>query len=149
MLAGVLAGGVLVTASGCGLLGGGPDTPPPPDALTGLLAGTWSLIAAYDSALTAMPDLGPLLGPLRETHRAHAEALTAVMSPRPSAQAFGPASLAPAAGDRKAVITALRTAELNGGKQAAEVCVSTTAARATLVGEIAVARATHLEVLVP
>ncbi|MDI1459428.1 hypothetical protein QEZ54_00455 [Catellatospora sp. KI3] len=140
---------MLVTASGCDLFDGGPDTPPAPDQLTGLLAGTWTLIAAYDSALTALPELGPLLGPLRETHRQHADAITAIMDPRPSAQAFGPSSLAPAAGDRKAVLTSLRTAEQNGSRQAAEVCLATTPARATLVGEIAVARATHLEVLVP
>ncbi|MEU8007801.1 hypothetical protein AB0B66_42155 [Catellatospora sp. NPDC049111] len=139
-----LAGAAL---AGCDLLDPGPDTPPAPDALTGLLAGTYALVAAYDAALAADTTLTTLLTPLRETHRAHAEALDAIMSPRPSPSSFTAPSAAPVAGDRKAILKSLRTAEVSAAKQAAEACVTTTTSRAVLVGEIAAARATHAEVL--
>ncbi|MEV4413970.1 hypothetical protein [Catellatospora sp. NPDC049609] len=133
--------------AGCDLLSPGPDAPPPPDALTGLLAGTHGLVAAYDAALAADTTLTALLTPLRDTHKAHAAALDAIMSPKPSPSAFSLPSAAPVGGDRKAILASLRTAEASAAKQAAEACVSTTTARAVLVGEIAAARATHVEVL--
>lgn len=141
------AGLAAAALTGCDLLDPSPDTPPPPDALTGLLAGTHALVAAYDAALAADTTLSPLLTPLRETHRAHAAALDAIMSPRPSPGAFTAPTTAPVTGDRKAILKSLRTAEVSAAKQAVEACVSTTTSRAVLVGEIAAARATHAEAL--
>ncbi|WP_246157470.1 hypothetical protein [Catellatospora sichuanensis] len=136
------------TLTGCDLLDPTPDAPPPPDALMGLLAGTHALVATYDAALAADASLTALLTPLRETHRVHAAALDAIMSPRPSPSAFSAPSAAPVTGDRKTILKSLRTAEVSAAKQAVEACVATTVARAVLVGEIAAARATHVEVLV-
>ncbi|WP_212841068.1 hypothetical protein [Catellatospora sp. IY07-71] len=144
--AAAVAGVAAPALAGCDLFGG-PDEPPPPDALTGLLAGTHALVASYDAALAADTTLTALLTPLRDTHKAHAAALEAIMSPKPSPSAFSLPSAAPVDGDRKAILAALRTGEASAAKQAAEACVSTTTARAVLVGEIAAARATHVEVL--
>ncbi|MEU8079751.1 hypothetical protein AB0B31_30420 [Catellatospora citrea] len=142
------AAATVTALAGCDLLDPTPDAPPPPDALMGLLAGTHALVAAYDAALAADTTLTTLLTPLRETHRVHAAALDAIMSPRPSPSAFTAATAAPVTGDRKAILKTLRTAEVSAAKQAVEACVTTTAVRAVLVGEIAAARATHVEVLV-
>lgn len=146
--AAAVAGVAAPALAGCDLLGGEPDGPPPPDPLTGLLAGTHALVAAYDAALGADTTLTTLLTPLRDTHKAHAAALEAIMSPKPSPSAFSLPSAAPPGGDRRTILAGLRTAEVSAAKQAAEACVSTTTVRAVLIGELAAARATHVEVLV-
>ncbi|NUT35645.1 MAG: twin-arginine translocation signal domain-containing protein [Hamadaea sp.] len=131
-LAAVGAAGVL---SGCGLLS---RPEPEPDPLLGLLLETRALLAAYDAVIAAEPQSAAKLQPLRETHAAHLTELSAMISaPSPSAAPSAAAT----------TVAALKTAEAAAAKSAYEACLATTAPRATLLGEIAAARATHLAVL--
>jgi hypothetical protein len=126
----------LLTA--CDLLNPKPDGPPPPDPLTDFYSGTVALAALYDSTVTANPNLAPI----REAHRAHAAALAAIMKPAPSPvpSTVPSATVSSAGGD-------VRAAEQQGYQKAVEVCLSAPSNRATLLGEIAAARACHLEIL--
>jgi hypothetical protein len=133
--AGVSAG----VLSGCGLFDR-TEPQPAPDPLLPLLAQTRALVAAYDGFLQDHPDRAARLQPLRETHAAHVTALAAVvvqLSPAPSASP----SAAPA------TIGALKTLESAGATSAYDACLAASAGRATLLGEIAAARATHVVVL--
>lgn len=131
-LAAIGAAGVL---AGCDLLS---SPEPEPDPLLGLLLETRSLLAAYDAVIAAEPQSAAKLQPLREAHAAHLAELTAMISP-PSPSA-APTTAA-------TTVAALKAAETAAAKTAYEACLATTAQRATLVGEIAAARATHLAVL--
>lgn len=139
-LAAVGATGVL---AGCDLLA----TPPPePDPLLGFLTATKALVDTYSVAIDTAPgDLAATLGPIRDTHRAHADALTKLIKP-PSASAAPPGSApsVPASGGLKAALLGVEKA---AAKSAYETCLTVPAARATLLGEIAAARATHVTVL--
>lgn len=117
----------------CDLLGK-PDGPPPPDPLTDFYASTLALVALYETAAVANPQLAPI----RDAHKAHAEAIRSIMKPAPSSAT--PAPTPTAAPD-------WRAAEQQGYETATQVCLTAPAARATLLGEIAAARACHLEVL--
>jgi FtsP/CotA-like multicopper oxidase with cupredoxin domain len=133
-LAAVGAAGVL---AGCDLL----STPEPdPDPLLGLLTETRALLAAYDAVIGADAQNAAKLQPIRETHAAHLTALTAMISPA------NPTST-PSAAATAASVADLKKAETAAAKTAYDACLATTAARATLIGEIAAARATHLAVL--
>jgi len=137
-LAAVGAAGVL---AGCGLLA----TPEPdPDPLLGLLTETQALLAAYDQVIAADPQNAAKLQPVRETHTAHLAALTAMISP-PGVQSSPSASAS--AATSAASVADLKKAESTAAKSAYDACLATTAARATLLGEIAAARATHVAVL--
>jgi hypothetical protein len=133
-LAAIGAAGVL---AGCDLLAG-PE--PEPDPLLGLLAETRALLSAYDAVIAADAQSATKLQPLREVHVAHLAALTAMISP-PSPTAAASATTSPqSVADLKRLATA-------AAKNAYDACLATTLERSTLVGEIAVARATHLAVL--
>lgn len=148
----VLRGGALLalgvaTASvtGCELLDPD-DPPPPPDPLTPLVTGALALEARHRAAITADPTLAARLTPIAEAHRAHAtELATAIGMPLPSATPAG--TTAAPTGDPGPVLAALREAEERGRAEAATFCADAPAARAALVGSIAAARATHVEVL--
>jgi hypothetical protein len=116
-----------------------PDPPPPPDPLTGFYLETLALAALYET------DSRPQAAPIRDAHNAHAAALAAIMYPKPASA--GP--VAPSAKPTAAPATpaSIREAEQKAWQKAVEVCVAAPAQRATLLGEIAVARACHLEVL--
>jgi len=119
-----------------------PDTPPPPDPLTDFYFDTLALAALYES------DSRPLVAPIRDAHKAHAAALAAIMSPRPASAGPVPPSTRPSgAPSSPDTPTALREAEQKAWQKAVEACVAAPAERATLLGEIAVARACHLEAL--
>jgi hypothetical protein len=142
-----------VTLSGCGLLDSKPKPPPAPDALTAFLAETNALLTQYETAISRFPAIAATLIPIRDAHRAHAAALVAIMTPPPVVPS-GVASGAPSSGastaptgDQKTEVSKLRTAEQAAQKKAVETCATAPAARATLLGEIAAARAGHLEVL--
>ncbi|MEV0270830.1 twin-arginine translocation signal domain-containing protein [Hamadaea sp. NPDC050747] len=131
-LAAVGAVGVL---AGCDLLAA-PE--PDPDPLLGLLTETRALLTAYDQVIAADSQSAAKLQPIRATHEAHLTALTAMISPpTPSAT--------PAASG--ASVADLKKAEATAAKSAYDACLATTPERATLLGEIAAARATHLAVL--
>ncbi|GGJ77056.1 hypothetical protein GCM10010123_03800 [Pilimelia anulata] len=116
-----------------------PGRPAAPDPLTGLLAGTVALAALYARVIETTPALAARLAPVRAAHEAHAAALTAVIAP-PTTPPAPPPGAAP-------TVATLRRAERTGQRAAAAACLAAPAARATLLGEIAAARATHLEVL--
>ncbi|MFC0529644.1 hypothetical protein [Phytohabitans kaempferiae] len=136
--------------SGCGLFGGDEENvpPPPPDPLAPLLAEALSLAGAHEAAAAAFPELAERLTPVAQAHREHATALAAIVrTPEPTATASPEASASPVAGDAKSTLAALRSAEQKGQKAAAQACHAAPPERAALVGSIAAARATHLEVV--
>jgi hypothetical protein len=146
-------GGVLGVAgaaalTGCDVLGSGQATKPPlPNPLTSFLRDTVALANLYDAAIKHTPVLSPILTPPRDNHRAHAQALAKALElPAPNASA-GPSPTAAPTGDRAAVLATLVAAETAGHDAAVQACVATTARLAPLVGSIAAARASHLEVL--
>lgn len=142
----------LYPMSGCGLFGDEEEKaqPPAPDPLAPLLAEALSLASQHEAAIAAFPALAGRLTPVAAAHREHAAALTKVIkAPRPSGSASPDpsASTAAPAGDVKSTLATLRSAEQAGQRSAAEACQAAPAERAALVGSIAAARATHLEVV--
>jgi hypothetical protein len=134
--------------TGCDLLNPAPVAPPRPDPLIGMFSEAQAMVSRYDAAIRAFGSLSAQLTPLRDAHQAHATALAAIMKPAPSTAAVASgAAASPPPGDAKAALATLRAFEQSGAKMAIEACVAATAARATLLGEIAAARASHLEVL--
>jgi hypothetical protein len=158
------AGAALAAASGfagagCDLLSGDPEPPPGPDPLLPLLTGTHELIARYDAALAAHPDLAATLTPVRDAHAAHAAELARLVgtpAPGPGSSAAGGSatpggSAGPHGGsapaDARGTLTALRAAEQGARRAAGDACLAAAADRAALLGTIAAARASHVEVL--
>ncbi|WP_460847390.1 hypothetical protein [Phytohabitans suffuscus] len=138
--------------SGCGLFGDEQERaqPPAPDPLAPLLAEALSLAGQHEAAITAFPVLADRLAPVAAAHREHATALTKlVRTPEPSGSASPDpsASPSPPGGDAKGTLAALRGAEQKGLKSATQACQAAPAERAALLGSIAAARATHLEVV--
>lgn len=116
-----------------------PDPPPPPDPLTDFYVDTLALAALYET------DSRPLVAPIRDAHKAHAAALAAIMYPPPPSASAAPVTAAPSRAPSSP--TAVREAEQKAWQKAVDACLAAPAERATLLGEIAVARACHLEVL--
>jgi hypothetical protein len=127
----------LLTA--CDLLDSDPPAPPPPDPLTDFYQRTAALVQRYETEATAA-SASPILIIIRDAHRAHLAALAAIMKPPPSASPTPTASAGPAPGD-------LRAAEKQAQQEAIEACMTAAPNRAILLGEVAAARACHLEVL--
>jgi hypothetical protein len=132
------------TLAGCDLFGSGGSTTPPTAELDGLLANTVALGHEYDATISAVPELTALLTPLRDAHRAHAEAIAASIG-RPVPSAAPEASAPPT--DRKAALVALRTAEKTAQAAALAACLGANERLAPLLGSITAARASHQEVL--
>jgi hypothetical protein len=147
----LLRGAVAVAGAGllspalaaCGLFDhGGTDSAPTP-ALDGLLAHTVALGHQYDTTITAIPDLAELLTPLRDAHRAHADAIAAAIGRSvPSPSAVGPVPP-----DGQAARSALAAAERAAQAESLAACLSATDRLAPLLGSITAARAAHQEVL--
>lgn len=143
----VALAGAAASMTACDLFDGEPERPPAPDPLAPLITGALDLAGRHEAAIGAFPDLNDRLRPVAEAHRAHAAELARVTgTAMPSATAATPASTAPG-GDVEAALGALRTAEQQGRDAAAKACAQAPANRAALLGSIAAARATHLEVL--
>jgi hypothetical protein len=112
--------------------------------LSEFLADTVALGEQYRRAISDESDLTALLTPIRDAHKAHAAKLAEALG-----VAVPSASAAPSmSGDRGTVIAALRKAETEAKDKAVAACVAAPNQFAPLVGSIAAARATHLEVLV-
>src|SRR5689334_4653943 len=126
---GVFAGVVAAPLAACDLLDSDPPPPPSPDQLTDFYNETAALIERYDAEITT----NPALVTIRDAHKAHLAALAAIMKPVPSS----PAVASPPPGD-------LRQAELRAQQSAVQACMTAAPSRATLLGEIAAARACHL-----
>jgi hypothetical protein len=148
--AAVAAGAVLLTgagATGCDLLHLDPASPAGPDELAELRAATAALADWYDATIRRHPALSSKLGPLRDAHRAHLDALERqlVGTRTPAA---GPSNTEAAVpGDPVAAVSALLAAEKAGVSAAGAACLSAPAWQAALLGSIAAARASHVEVL--
>jgi hypothetical protein len=117
-----------------------PDEPPAPDPLTEFYNQTLALVAFYQAA--ALTDARPVVATIRDTHKAHAAALAAIMYPAPPS-----GSPAPPSAQASPAPAGVREAEQAAWQKAVEACLAAPADRATLLGEIAVARACHLEAL--
>ncbi|MFC7550201.1 hypothetical protein [Plantactinospora sp. GCM10030261] len=136
------------SATGCGLLDDDPAPEPTPDALLPLLAEALDLAGRHETAAAAFGALAARLGPIAETHRAHADELARLTgTPPPSGGPSGTPTPAPPAGSAAAALADLRAAEQRARSTAAEACLAAPADRAALVGSIAAARACHAEVL--
>jgi len=103
------------------------------------------LAALYDATLAAHPDLTAALSPVRDAHRQHVDALVrAIGSPLTTSAPAVPSVAGPPA----QAVAALAAAERKGRDDAVAACLATVARLAPLLGSIAAARASHLEVLV-
>ncbi|RKR90799.1 hypothetical protein BDK92_5180 [Micromonospora pisi] len=148
--------GLVALATGAGSLGAcglfdDEQVPPPPDPLAVLVTNALDLAGRYDAAVVAFPELADRLGPVAQAHRAHAEELARVTRTTLPNGAATPGATgepsAPATGDQKATLALLRAAETEGRQTMAKACLDAPPERAALLGSIAAARATHLEVL--
>lgn len=102
-------------------------------------AGTdeWLLIARYEAALAAHPDLAPMIGSFLEQHRAHASALGV------DAPASTP-SVGPSPKDRTRALALLAAAESAARAQRIDACVASESAEdAALLALIAASEASH------
>ena len=132
--------------TGCGIFGGGggPEPPDQPQALLDFLAATSALADRYDATISAIPALIGALTPIRDAHRAHVKALAEVLgttAPKSAPPATQPPSDGPSA------MTALVAAEKAARDDAITACLAAAPRYASLLGSIAAARATHLEVM--
>lgn len=126
------------------------EVPPPPDPLAVLVTNALDLAHRYDAAVAAFPELADRLGPVAQAHREHATELarvtrTTLPSGAATPEVTGGTPSAP--GDQKSTLAMLRAAETEGHQTMAKACADAPPERAALLGSIAAARATHLEVL--
>ena len=149
LLRGALAAagvGLVGTASlsGCDLYRTGSASSGATPALDNLLADTVALGQRYDTTIAAVPGLAEMLTPLRDAHRAHAQALAAAIGatvPSPgSSQVSAPT-------DRQSALTALERAEKVAQAESLAACLAASPRLAPLLGSITAARASHREVL--
>lgn len=141
----VALGGTAASLTGCDLFDRG-DESRGPDPLEPLAAESVALEARHRAAATAAPDLADRLTAIADAHRAHAEELRKVIG-RPAPSGSPAAAPTPAATDPDGLLAELRQAEQQGRGNAARACAGAPAERAPLLGSIAAARATHVEVL--
>lgn len=138
-------GAAIASLTGCGLFGRD-DPDPRPDPLEPLVTNALALASRYQTVIAATPGLADRLTPIAEAHQAHATELAAVIgltlpSPSSSPPTSGPTL------DEASVLAELRAAEEQAHTEAVTACTQAPADRVALVGSIAAARATHLEVL--
>lgn len=141
-----VAGAALFTPAlaACDLLDLEPDPPTAPDPLAAFHSETVKLADRYDAELATAGAKREILVAIRDSHRTHAAALAAIMRPPPPASPSAGPSVTASEG---AAAGGLREAEQNAWRKAVETCVAAPAGRAVLLGEIAAARACHLEAL--
>jgi hypothetical protein len=139
----VALGGAAAPLAGCDLFDRDES---PPDPLEPFAAEAAALEARYRAAIAAAPDLADRLTGIADAHRAHHEELRKVIG-RPAPTGSPAATPTLTATDPDGLLAELRQAEQQGRENAARVCAGAPADRAPLLGSIAAARATHLEVL--
>lgn len=116
--------------------------PPPPDPQLADLTAERRLLAAYDAAIKAHPDLATRLRPIRAAHAEHAASLVELTG---AARGAGSPPALPA--EPTAVIAALRELEVAAARARAASCITAEPSRAPVLGSIAAAEACHAEVL--
>ncbi|MGC9666395.1 hypothetical protein ACNTMW_07530 [Planosporangium sp. 12N6] len=143
------AGGVaaVVALSGCDGTQREGRPPVAPDPLNPFYRDTAALLARYEATLTAQPALADRLGPLRDTHRAHLEALAREIGPGLDTPPASSNAAADSPTDPAGALAALHRAEKDAAAAARTACLSAPSYRAVLLGCIAAARASHVEVL--
>ncbi|HEY0699049.1 MAG TPA: hypothetical protein VGD43_14715 [Micromonospora sp.] len=134
--------------TGCDIFDSAPERNPAAEQVAPLIKDALDLAARYTATVAGYPELADRLDPVAEAHRAHAGELAratgaALPSPTPS----GAVSPPPPTGDVKAALAELRAAEQQARTAAVRACLDAPAERAALLGSIAAARTTHLEVL--
>jgi len=144
------AAGALVatggTLAGCGYLSSGPHWRPGADPLAGLRDATAALADRYEATVARHASLAGRLGPVRDAHRAHLDALNRqLVSTAAPAPPSTPAP--PVPDDPAAAVSALLAAENAARADAAAACLAAPGWRAALLGSITAARASHVEVL--
>ncbi len=141
---GLSALGGTAVLGGCDALAAPEPPPRRPHPLDPFVDATAALAARYDEAFAAVSTLEAVLGPIRDTHRRHAEALAGAIG-RPA-----PASTAPTGGTpatRATAVAALAGAEKTARDEAVAACLAAGPRLATLLASVAAARASHLELL--
>lgn len=120
--------------SGCSR--GSPE--PLPDQLDDFIASTAALADRYEASIGgAPPELAATLTAIRDAHRQHVDALVAALASAPVTP--GPA--------QPSSVAELLVAEDAARNEAVAACLSASGRLAPLLGAIAAARATHVEVL--
>jgi hypothetical protein len=144
-VAGLAVAGAAV--AGCDFFGGGGSGPQieQPQPLLNFLTATIALADRYDATMTAVPALAATLTPIRDAHRAHVKALAAALGTTAPSSPGGPATRPPT--DGPSAMAALVAAEKAGRDDAVATCLASVPRYAPLLGSIAAARATHLEVM--
>jgi hypothetical protein len=135
----------LAPLTGCDLFDRDPD-PPEPDPLAPLITGALDLAGQHEAAIAGFPELADRLSPIAAAHRAHAAELARVTGVTLPSGTPAPAATTPAA-DAPGTLAGLRTAEQQAQDAATQACLAAPTKRAALVGSIAAARATHVEIL--
>jgi hypothetical protein len=127
-----------------------------PDPLNPFYLDTAALLGRYEATIATQPGLTERLGPLRDTHRAHLQALAREIGPGLDAPSTGgQASPAPSTGGQAptvgvgapASLSTLLAAEKDAAAAARAACLRAPSYRAALLGSIAAARASHVVVL--
>jgi hypothetical protein len=125
-----------------------------PDPLNPFYHDTAALLGRYEVTIAAQPGLAARLGPLRDAHRAHLQALAREIGPGLDGPSTGDPSstTAPTGGggtapDEPATLATLLAAEKNASEAARAACLRAPSYRAALLGSIAAARASHVAVL--
>jgi hypothetical protein len=139
------AGLISPALAACGLFDHSSADSPPTPALEGLLAHTVALGHQYDVTITAVPALAELLTPLRDAHRAHADAIGAAIGLAVPSPESSDATTVPS--DAAAARAALSTAEKTAQAESLAACLDANDRLAPLLGSITAARAAHQEVL--
>ncbi|NJC64074.1 hypothetical protein HC028_06045 [Planosporangium flavigriseum] len=117
---------------------------PAPDPLNPFYHDTAALLGRYDAAIATQPALAERLGPIRDAHRTHLEALAREIGPGlDTAAATSPG---PGPGEPSS-LAALSAAEQAASAAAREACLRAPSYRAALLGSIAAARASHVAAL--
>jgi hypothetical protein len=117
------------------------------DPLNPLYRDTAALLARYEAIMTAQPALADRLTPLRDAHREHLRALAreigpGLADPSPVVSASGAVPT-----DARPALDTLRDDERQASAAARAACLAGPSYRAALLGSIAAARASHVEVL--
>ena len=120
----------------------GPVRRPEP-ALADAMAAEAALLARYDAVLRRWPALAGTLGPLRDDHEHHRQALVTAGAGRPA-----PVSPSPARGlSRRRALRSLLAAERAAAATGLDGCLAAPPALAGLLGSIAACERSHAVVL--
>jgi hypothetical protein len=143
--AGTAAGPAL---AGCDSTGDGGTAVPAADAaaLRQVAAEALGLANRYDQAISRSPDQSARLTPIRDAHREHAAAIGRSLDATVAPSAPPDPSGSAASGSGSA-LKALAAAEKAAAERALTACVAAASYYAPLLGTVAAARASHVEVL--